>query len=502
MIRRSLWALLLPALFVVCAQAQAQNATGEPTVTAGGVVVTAAPAEDAELIAAKGSIADPNTLPSPFTPSWAWQEGNAADGDFTAIAGATAATFTPLQEHVGKFLRVCARFADNANNREIRCWTSAAAVVNVQDDPIALDNTIFISLGTTTYSFKASDFPFTDEDGDTFSNAIFLQSASSVGVLSAGFGDLTPSAVATELAAAGATGRGVSISRFAFPGFIYTLPTPAPTTPMANYASFDYRTVTGSGTAQRVSDDNEGTITIDLVVATQSAATGMPAVTAASGAAYNQGVELTASTGTVADANGLPARNLMWQWQSAAAQASAYTDINGATAATFTPGQEHVGRYIRVCLRFTDGLGNSEGTAAASPTLCTAGNVIVRANSVSVAISASANAPYRFKVSDFVFPGDPTGNLRSIRIVSTIAPNKGIFRAGPMPVEDGDSVQDTGIENLTYYPPANSVATSGFATFTYTMNYGGANTETRTMNINLVEHLRLRLRLFLEGPLR
>ncbi len=507
MIRRSLWALMLPALFAVCAQAQAQNATGAPTVTAADStnLATMGPNEDNQLTASRGMIDDPDTITT-FTPTWQWSQADApASGVPTAsayanIAGATAATFTPLQAHVGKFLRVCASFTDDANNREIRCWTSAAAVVNVQDDPIALDNIVFIPLGTTTYSFKASDFPFTDEDGDSFVNALFVQSAPALGELDYGIGVLTSARITAEIEDT-PSGRGLGVGSIAFPTFVYRLPTPAPTTPMANYASFDYRIVTGVTTAsQRASDDNEGTITFALVSSATSVATGAPTVTAV---AYSAGVELTASTTGITDANGIPhARNLMWQWQQSATQASAYTDINEATAATFTPGQDHIGQYIRVCLRFTDGRGNAEGGTAAAPTLCTAGNVITGANSVSVAISANANMPYTFKASDFAFPGDPTGNLRSIRIVSTIASGKGIFRAGPMPVENGDSVQDTGIENLTYYPPANSVATPSFATFTYTMNYGGTNTATRTMNIHLVEHLRLRLRLFLEDPLR
>ena len=47
-------------------------------------------------------------------------------------------------------------------------------------------------------------------------------------------------------------------------------------------------------------------------------------------------------------------------------------------------------------------------------------------------------------------------------------------------------MQATGIQRLIYYPPANSEVTPNFASFTYTVNYGGTNTATRKMNINLV----------------
>ena len=123
-----------------------------------------------------------------------------------------------------------------------------------------------------------------------------------------------------------------------------------------------------------------GDYSLSVVTTTQAAASGMPTVTATSGTAYNEDVELTAAIGSVADVNGIDSSSLQWQWYSAPAPTSGtpadndYTAITGATAATFTPLQANVGQYIRACLSFTDGIGTAEGP------LCSTAAIIVNVN--------------------------------------------------------------------------------------------------------------------------
>ncbi len=182
--RLSLRALILSALFVVCAPTQAQNATGTPavTVTADGSAVSGGPNEDIHLTAARGSIADTTDGIANFSPAWQWQQGETAGGSFADIASATAATFTPLQEHVGKFLRVCATFDDDAGNRETRCWTSAAAVVNLNDIN-ALPSSVDFPVGRTS-RFRLSDFRHEDEEGADYGQvSLFLESLPADGIL-------------------------------------------------------------------------------------------------------------------------------------------------------------------------------------------------------------------------------------------------------------------------------------------------------------------------------
>ncbi len=466
-------------------------ATGAPTVTApmGNTVWD----EDALHTATARGIRDPNGF-SVTEVTWQWQQAVVADGatpadsDYANIAADTATflstTFTPLQAHVGNYIRVCASFPDSIVPavRERRC-TAGNVIANVNDAPVAQNNTIFVPVGSS-YAFSAGDFPFTDEDDDAL-DGVVLQTIPANGALSRGSTALTGSQVP----------RTVALDDIGAISYTATGQNPS-----AGYATFTFNVVdAGNDGVSNKNSTNTAAMTIDLVPSAPSAATGAPTVTAASGAAYNEGAELTAAIGDVADANGIPAHGQMtWQWQQSATTATdTYENIAGATGAAFVPGREHVGQYIRACLGFTDGIGAAEMR-------CSAGNIIVRVNSVSVPITADANAPYTFKLSDFIFPGDDIDNLVSITIVTTIASGKGIFRNDGAAVTANTTVTAAGLRNgdLTFYPPANTAAADSFASFTYTVNYGGANTATRTMNINLAERLRLRLRLFLEGPLR
>ena len=73
-----------------------------------------------------------------------------------------------------------------------------------------------------------------------------------------------------------------------------------------------------------------------------------------------EGQLLTATAGNIEDPNGI-ASPLSFQWQqSALGGGGTFTNIAGATGATFTPTQAQVNRQLRVVATFTDGLGNLE----------------------------------------------------------------------------------------------------------------------------------------------
>ncbi len=261
--RLSLWSLVLPALFAVCAQAQAQNnpATGVPAVTYAGSIT--APTEDSPITAAQGTIEDPDNMPTTDLGSttWIWSQADTHGGAYTLVHP-LAPTFTPLQAHVGKFLQVCVRFRDSANNDEERCLQIAAAVANVDDRPVSLNHTIRIAAGTTRYRFKAADFPFTDEDdGDAFAEAIHIESLPANGTLEYSAVTLDDSLLSLSL---GRNGLGPYVAHASFPSFVYNLPGTA--MPNPNYASFRYRVSTGeSPTRLTQHSSNIATITFAIV---------------------------------------------------------------------------------------------------------------------------------------------------------------------------------------------------------------------------------------------
>ncbi len=72
---------------------------------------------------------------------------------------------------------------------------------------------------------------------------------------------------------------------------------------------------------------------------------------------------LSANLASIVDVNGLGA--FAFQWQSSTDGAN-WTDIAGATAATFLPAQAQVGRQLRLEVSFTDGIGTLETVVSAA----------------------------------------------------------------------------------------------------------------------------------------
>ncbi|KJZ36623.1 peroxidase family protein [Pseudomonas fluorescens] len=76
----------------------------------------------------------------------------------------------------------------------------------------------------------------------------------------------------------------------------------------------------------------------------------------------DQGQVLTALTGGIADADGLGTFSFQWQQGVGAS----FTNINGATAATFTPGVAQGNLQLRVIVTYTDGFGALETVTSAA----------------------------------------------------------------------------------------------------------------------------------------
>ncbi|MYG25674.1 MAG: hypothetical protein F4213_06570, partial [Boseongicola sp. SB0677_bin_26] len=76
----------------------------------------------------------------------------------------------------------------------------------------------------------------------------------------------------------------------------------------------------------------------------------------------------TALTASLADPDG-SVSSLTWKWAKAESQSGSYTDISGATSASYTPVAADLGKWLRATASYTDGHGASKsaaGTAAAA----------------------------------------------------------------------------------------------------------------------------------------
>ncbi len=116
----------------------------------------------------------------------------------------------------------------------------------------------------------------------------------------------------------------------------------------------------------RFSDGNGGTIDYRVDQLFNIAATGAPVI---SDTTPTEGQTLSVDTSGIADENGLGAGVFTYQWQVSSDNGTSWSDIDGATEATFTPvdgvgGQ--VGASLRVSVIFTDGQGNIETLTSVS----------------------------------------------------------------------------------------------------------------------------------------
>ena len=96
-------------------------------------------------------------------------------------------------------------------------------------------------------------------------------------------------------------------------------------------------------------------------IATNSTATGAPAISGAAQA----GQTLTASLGTVTDADGVPSA-LTWQWVRVASGGT--ETVVGANSSFYTPAAADVGATVKVKVSFTDRAGYAEGPLESAET--------------------------------------------------------------------------------------------------------------------------------------
>ena len=274
---------------------------------AGAVVVDGIAQEDSELAANTDGLSDDDGLGA-F--SYQWQA--LVDGEWVDIAGATDDTFTPGDDEVGSQVRVVVSYTDGQGTAETVESGPTAPIGNVNDEPA----------GAVTIGGIAQ------EDSVLTANTDALSDADGLGAFSYQWqalidGEWTDIAGATDDTftpgdqEVGAQVR-VVVSYTDGGGNDESVES-APTDPIAN-----------------VNDEPAGGVGIDGVAQEDSV--------------------LTANTGDLSDDDGLGAFSYQWQ----ALVDGEWTDIDGATDDTFTPGDDEVGAPVRVVVSYTDGEGTAE----------------------------------------------------------------------------------------------------------------------------------------------
>ncbi|MBI4294534.1 MAG: heme peroxidase, partial [Betaproteobacteria bacterium] len=251
---------------------------------------------------------------------------------------ATGTSFTVTPDLAGLAIRVRALYSDqNGVLESVFSAPTVAAFDNVA--PAGTDTTVTAN-EDTAFIFTAANFGFTDANpGDTLS-AVRIDTLPLAGALT-----LSGLAVAAGQVIAEAD---ITAGNLAF--------TAAANANGAGYASFTFSVADQGG----LFDTAPNTLTVD-VAAVNDAPTGTVLI---NDTTPTEGQLLTA-TDAFTDVDGI-ASAITHQWQ--AGSGAVFTDIAGATGATFTPTQAQVGLALRVLARFTDAGGTLEEVASAATT--------------------------------------------------------------------------------------------------------------------------------------
>ena len=246
-----------------------------------------------------------------------------------------------------------------------------------------------------------------------------------------------------------------------------------------------------TGRGYRVTNPNDAdwsiynTRELALSLPANNPATGKPAITG--GALIGQ--TLTATTGTVADPDGLPSA-FTYQWKRVDSDGVSNPTNIGTDSATYTLTSSEVGKKVLVEVSFTDSLTSAESrTSDAHPssrTVAVGGSVALREDSY-----------YAFDNSDFSY-AISSGTLASLTI--TEMPASGTLTKGGRPINNlPDNIPTTGSQRRTllYKPPPDAHGTP-YTTFKFKVN---EETTVHTMTINVTSvNDRAYGKVFISGP--
>ena len=130
----------------------------------------------------------------------------------------------------------------------------------------------------------------------------------------------------------------------------------------------------------------------------------------------------TALAATLADPDG-SLSGQSWQWE-VSSNRSTWADIDGETAATYTPGADDVGKYLRVTVSYSDGHGTGKSLTVALPNAVQAAPVVTNLPPAFPATengerSVAENTPAGRSIGSPVEAGDPDRDFLTYTLDTT-----------------------------------------------------------------------------------
>ena len=284
-------------------------------------------AEDQTMVADTSSVADADGLGAM---SYQWARSSDGGATWSDISGATGASYTLGDSDVGSQVHVNVSYTDGHGTAESLTSAASAVVANVNDAPG----------GAVSVAGTAS------EDQTLTADVSSVTDADGLGALSYQWARSSDGG-ATWSDIGGATGAS------------YTLGD----SDVGSQVHVNVSYTDGHGTAESL------TSAASAVVANVNDAPA-GAVSVAGTASEDQ--TLTADVGSVTDVDGLGA--MSYQWARSSDGGATWSDISGATGASYTLGDGDVGSQVHVNVSYTDGHGTAESLTS------TASDVVANVN--------------------------------------------------------------------------------------------------------------------------
>ena len=438
-------------------------ATGTPTISGTAQV-------GQTLTASTGDIADADGLPSAFT--YQWKRYAADRTTFEANIGTDSMTYTLTASEEGKKVLVEVSFTDNGGSSEgplvsALYPSTQSQTVDPNNPPTAANGTV-TTVEDTNYTFAAANFSYSDTDSDPLASVKIIE------LPAAGTGALTLNGTAIPSADLPKT---VTATELTVGGLKYTPPANANGT---GYASFKFKL--NDGTEDSAS---EYFMTIN-VTPVNDPATGTPTI---SGTAQ-VGQTLTASTGDIADADGLPSA-FTYQWKRYAADRTTFEANIGTDSMTYTLTAREEGKKVLVEVSFTDNGGSSEGPLVSALYPSTQSQTVDPNNPPTASdgtVTTVEDTAYTFAAANFNYADTDNDPLVSVKIIEL--PATGALTLNGTAIPSADRPQTVTAAEVTggglkYTPPANANGT-GYAGFKFKLNDGTADSASEYfMTINV-----------------
>ena len=443
-------------------------ATGTPTISGTAQVGQI-------LTASTGDIADADGLPSAFT--YQWKRYAADRTTFEANIGTDSMTYTLTASEEGKKVLVEASFTDNGGSSEgplvsALYPSTQSQTVDPNNPPTASDGTV-TTVEDTAHTFAAANFSYSDTDSDPLASVKIIKlPAAGTGALTLNGTAITSADLPKTVTATEVTGGKLK----------YAPPANANGT---GYASFKFKV--NDGTADSAS---EYFITIN-VTAVNDPATGTPTI---SGTAQ-VGQMLTASTGDIADPDGVPSA-FTYQWKRYAADRITFEANIGTDSMTYTLTASEEGKKVLVEVSFTDNGGSSEGPLVSALYPSTQSQTVDPNNPPTASdgtVTTNEDTAHTFAAANFSYSDTDSDPLASVKIIELPAAGTGALTLNGTAITSADLPKTVTATELTggglkYAPPANANGT-GYASFKFKVNDGTADSASEyfmTINVTAV----------------